>query len=236
MRGHHRRIRWRAQDERGWAAESRFAGSQPRKGVASNGKRPRSRSRGRFHVVGETMFPPRTPFLLPCTCKPRLAYGRMNRPSALERDHESAFRAVENVFPSLPRSTKSAFRAREETMAPHHCRGSCQGKRASAPRWQWRPASARCWHECEPTAALTGCCPARPWRRSPARAAGRIYSRDRMTSVVIGPNALFTSASASLFQLRGTHDTCVPLKVLSASSASSRSFARLSPAFQSLFI
>ena len=86
MRGHHRRIGRRAQDERGWAAEPRFAGSPPREGVASNGKRPRSRSRGRFRVRGEkpTVSPRVPPSLLPCTSTPQLAYGRMNRPSALE--------------------------------------------------------------------------------------------------------------------------------------------------------
>src|SRR6266511_4318283 len=39
-----------------------------------------------------------------------------------------------------------------------------------------------------------------------------------------------------LVPVPGDHETCLPLKFLSASSASSRSFARLSPAFQSLFI
>ena len=52
MRRHHRRIGRRAEDERGWAAEPRFTGSPPREGVASNGKRPRSRSRGRFQFLG----------------------------------------------------------------------------------------------------------------------------------------------------------------------------------------
>jgi len=52
MRRHHRRIGRRAEDERGWAAEPRFTGSPPREGVASNGKRPRSRSRGRFQFSG----------------------------------------------------------------------------------------------------------------------------------------------------------------------------------------
>ena len=62
------------------------------------------------------------------------------------------------------------------------------------------------------------------------------YSCDRTISVVFGPKALFTSVSASVFQFRGIHETCVPLKFLSASTASSRSFASSSFAFQSLFI
>ena len=72
MRGHHRRIGRRAQDERGWAAEPRFAGSPPREGVASNGKRPRSRSRGRFRVRGEKPT-------VPPACPPSLCRARTRR-------------------------------------------------------------------------------------------------------------------------------------------------------------
>ena len=61
MRGHHRRIGRRARDERGWAAEPRFTGSPPREGVASNGKRPRSRSRGRFRLAGGNDVSPAGP-------------------------------------------------------------------------------------------------------------------------------------------------------------------------------
>ena len=72
--------------ERGWAAEPRFSGSSPREGVASNGERPRSRSRGRSRFVGANLpvsprlpLPSRSPQLEPETA----AHGRVNRPSAL---------------------------------------------------------------------------------------------------------------------------------------------------------